>query len=204
MKKVLLVVGLAAVVVSCTKAKGEELLYNYQKESVKAGLNMDLEDLEFEIIEVKEAGTVTARDSAQMYKEKLIKFWFGEDIVKEEADTLSYTFVVSQMDTMQKNIQRIIELNIEMDQSYENYEYKRKAEEAKENQLEVLSWMEHDQKYSKNLDSVLSYKYLATYSINNPMLNNNKQTFDKYFYSNPEQTKFIKEEMVDDAVKIED
>jgi len=196
MKNKLLAVGFTIVLASCGKSKEEQLLYDYQSDNVKSGLNMNVEDLNFEIHEIKEVGKITALDSANMYKEKLAKLWFGEDASKEQLDTISYDYVITRLDTMRSQAQSIILSNIRLGQDWENYEWKKKRDDATDAYVEAKFYKTRDSSFRVKPDSILSIKYQANYSINNPMLNNSKQTFDKYFYSNPEKTKFIREEMV--------
>jgi hypothetical protein len=196
MNKFLLIVGVAILAVSCGKSNGEQMLYNYQQDNVKNGLNMELEDLEFEIKEVKEVGKITAADSARIYEEKLPLMWFGDDVTKEESDTLSFDYVLTKLDAMKKSYQEIIIANIKLGEEYKNYEWTKKRDNATDAYFEVLEWELAKNSFQKKPDSILSIKYQATYSINNPMLNNSRQTFDKYYYSDPENSNFIKEEMV--------
>lgn len=60
--------------------------------------------------------------------------------------------------------------------------------------LKVESLEKYYNALANNPDLVLSVKYRATYSLNNPRLDNKNQTYDKVFYTNKDQTKFIKEE----------
>lgn len=189
----------AMILVSCGKSKGEQMLYDYQQESVKSGLNMNVEDLELEIKEVKEVEQITAADSAKVYKEKLVHLWLGEDANREEADTLTYEYVITELDTLKNRYQEIILANIRADRSYANYEWKEKRDNMIDAYSDAVFWKMVNDAYLKKPDSVLSVKYQGTYSIKNPLLNNNKQTFDKYFYSDPKNEKFIKEEMVAEA-----
>jgi len=194
MRRLLLILGLPFVLISCGKSDGEEMLYKYQEDNVKSGLNMELSDLDFKIIKVKEVGNITAHDSAVIYRKKLVKLWFGEDATKQESDTLTYDFVIRRLDSMRSQAQSIILSNIALDKEYENYEWKETRDNATSAYLDASSWKIMDDSYRKKPDSILSVKYEANYSMNNPMLNNNKQTFDKYYYSNTEKTMFIKEE----------
>lgn len=202
MKKTLLIVGMAIAAASCGKSKGEQLLYDYQKASVKSNLNMDLEDLAFEIKEVKEVEQITAADSAAFYKKKLGVLWIGEDAPTEEVDTLSYGYVIRELDTLVNRYQQLILLNIQLDQEYKNYELKRERDQMIEARADAMVWQMFNDSYQKKPDSILSFKYQGTYSMNNPLLNNNKQTFDKYFFSDPENEKFIAEEMASEEEKI--
>jgi len=198
MKRLLLTIAITALLASCGKSEGEQMLYDYQKDNVKSGLNMDLEDLAFEIKEVKEVDKITAADSVNFYRNKLAELWLGEGYDTKEADTLTYEYVITELDSLEKGYQKLILLNIELGQEYKNYALKDKRDQASDWHLNALTWKMYNDTYQKRPDSILSTKYQAQYSINNPMLNNNKQTFDKYFYTNSENSKIIEEKMIDE------
>ncbi|WP_373521067.1 hypothetical protein, partial [Aquiflexum sp.] len=77
-----------------------------------------------------------------------------------------------------------------------------KAINEKVSYKETLSKIERIEnrynEFSKNPDTILSTKYKASYSIKNPLLSNAKQTFNKVFYTNIDQTEFIKEETLEE------
>jgi len=194
MKKLLLLTAISFLLFSCGKSHEEEMLYNYQKDKMKKNINMDIDDLDFEISEIKKIEEIKASDSAKIYKEKLMTLWYSDNV---RNDTLSYDFVLTELDTLKNRYQQIILANIKSDRAYENYDWKDKRDQMIDAIYDVKDWKESNDKYVENPDMVLSTKYEASYSINNPMLNNSKQSFSKLYYSDSNNKKFIKEESID-------
>lgn len=182
------------------------MVYDYHQKNVRA-LNLDLKDLDFKILKVEKLSDITAADSMKYLKFEFAKFW-TKNPEQSLVDTLSFEYVknvvskqIARQDTLQKLYQEAVLSAIKNDNySFElDYKIKRdKAIDEKYNYKEMLSNIEDiENRYnelSKNPVSILSTKYRAVYSLKNPMLGNTKQTFDKFFYTNKEQTKFIREE----------
>lgn len=197
MKKLLLISITTLLLTSCGKSKEEQMLYDYQANNAKEGLNMNVEDLNLEIEEVKKVKEIKASDSIKFYKDKLSVLWNGDDASEKERDTLSYDFVITQLDTLKSRYQQMIILNIKADKAYENYEWESKRDNAIDAYVDAASWKSVNDAYLKDPDSILSIKYKASYSINNPMLNNAKQSFSKFYYTDASNEEFIKEESID-------
>lgn len=173
------------------------MLYEYQKENVKSGLNMDIEDLDFEIHSIEKEKEIKAMDSIAYHKNELAVLWLGDDSDPAEKDTLSYEYVINSIESARDDYHEIMLLNIKAGREYRNYEYEEKRDRMGEALLTAqISEMKYNS-YSKNPDSILSVKYKTSYSIKNPMLNNAKQTFDKFFYTDSDQNKFVAEEMIE-------
>ncbi|MGM0934030.1 MAG: hypothetical protein ACQEWD_11355 [Bacteroidota bacterium] len=191
-------IGLAAILlISCGRSSEEQMLYDYQKENVKSGLNMDIEDLDFEIHSIEKDEEIKALDSLTYHKNELAVLWLGDDPDPVEKDTLTYKYVINSIENVREDYHEIMLLNIRAGKEYRNYEYEGKRERMGEALLKAqISQMMYNS-YSRNPDSLLSVKYKTSYSINNPMMNNARQTFDKYFYTNSNQSKFIAEDMVE-------
>ena len=185
---------------SCGRSHEEQLLYEYQQDNFKSSINVDVEDLNLQIHSIEKVEEIRASDSMEIYRDKLANLW-SPDLLPEEKDTLTYRFVIRELDTLQKQYQELILGNIRLNREHRNYELKRTRDQVAEAHTDAIFWNMVDGIYSKNPDSILSIKYKASYSVNNPMLNNTKQTFDKYFYSNSENSKLIKEEMISDEAK---
>lgn len=206
MKNIVLLFLGAILLVSCGKSEGEQMLYDYQQNNVKA-LNFDLKDLDFKIEQVESIGNVLSIDSANYCKQELAEFW-DTDASQTLIDTLSFSYVKSKVegviamqDTLADIYQKSVILAIQLDDYSMESRAKRnrdaaikKGTEFEFSLLKVERIEEEYNKFSAQPDSVLSTKYRAIYSLKNPMLSNVKQTFDKIFYTNAAQTKFIKEE----------
>lgn len=209
MKKITLLLIGAIFVISCGKNKGEQMLYDYQQKNVSA-LNFDLNDLDFKVQKIEKVKDITAADSIGNLKQELAEYW-TKNPEPSLVDTLSFEYVknvlnesITQKDTLYKLYQEAVLTAIRIDDFSHKLESKRKRDEAmdemfsyKETLSEVEALEKYSDKLSKRPDSILSTKYTATYSLKNPMLGNTKQTFNKYFYTNANQTEFIKEEEIE-------
>ncbi|WP_158837754.1 hypothetical protein [Polaribacter sp. L3A8] len=203
MKKITLLLIGVTFIISCGNNKEEQMLYNYQQKNVKA-LNFDLKDLDFKIQKIEKITDISAADSIKLVKQKLAEYWTKKP---EQAliDTLSFKYVkdiinktIRQQDTLYKSYQELVLSAIRRNGFSDKLRYKRQRDNAMEQKLsneKILIKIKSLEKYynqlSENLDSILSSKYKATYSQNNPMLGNTKQTFDKIFYTNSTQTEFV-------------
>ncbi|MFC5046340.1 hypothetical protein ACFSTE_04005 [Aquimarina hainanensis] len=193
-------------VVSCGKNKEEQMLYNYQQENAKA-LNFNLDDLNFEIKKIEKVADITASDTIKELKKELAGIWTKKP-KQSLIDTISFSYLkdvlndaINKQDTLYKAYQESVMTAIRIGDVAYKYESKRKRDNALDEKLsyqKTLSKVNSLEKYhrqlSKKPDSVLSSKYVASYTQNNPMLGNAKQTFDKVFYTDSKQTRFIKSE----------
>jgi hypothetical protein len=208
MKKVTLILLTAILIASCGKNKGEQMLYDYQQNNVKA-LNFDLADLDFEIKKVEKINDITASDSLKLLKKEFANYW-KIDAEQSLVDTLSFKYVkrvlnetITQQDTLYKLYQKSVLTAIRIDDYSYELESKRKRDKAMDEMFsyqKTLAAVETLEKYYNKLaekpDSILSSKYKANYSLKNPMLGNTKQTFEKEYYTNSSQTEFVKEENI--------
>jgi len=182
------------------------MLYDYHQKDASI-MNFDLEDLDFKIQKIDKIEEVAAADSLKLLKHKFASIW-KKNPEQSLTDTISFKYVkgllnesIVYQDTLtalyQKSVITAIKVN--------NYSYeldsKRKRDKAIDEKFdykETLEEIEKIEQYynelSKKPDSVLSVKYKATYSLNNPMLNNVKQTFNRVYYTNANQTEFVIEE----------
>jgi len=206
MKKITSLLLLTTLIVSCGKNKGEQMLYDYQQNNVKA-LNFDLADLDFEIKKVEKVNDITASDSLKHLKKEFADYW-EKGAEQSLVDTLSFNFVKSVLneeitlqDTLYKSYQELVLSAIRSDNYLYELEYKEERNKAMDKRLsyqktllEVETLEKYYNKLSEKPDSILSSKYEANYSLKNPILGNTKQTFEKIFYTNASQTEFIKEE----------
>lgn len=209
MKKIVVLLLGAAFLVSCGRNKEEQMLYDYQQENVKA-MNFNLDDLEFDIENIEKVADITAADSAKEVKHEFAVYWKNNPDPKL-VDTLRFEYVkqvlneaMKQQDTLQKLYQEAVLTAIRIDDYSYELESKQKRDKAmdeyysyKKTLITIEGLEKRYTALTKKPDSVLSVKYAATYSLKNPMLGNTKQTFNKVFYTNAAQTKFVKEETTD-------
>jgi len=210
MKKITLLLIGAILFISCGNSKEEQMLYDYQQRNVKS-MNFDLKDLDYKVQEIKKVSDITAADSIKHLKHDLALYW-TKNPDQALVDTLTFGYIknvleqgMAQQDTLRKLYQQAVLTAIRIgDYSYE-LESKRKRDKAIDDlhdYKEALSSIEElEGRYnelSKQPDAILSTKYRAIYSLNNPLLGNTKQTFDKFFYTNKEQTEFVDEETPED------
>lgn len=206
MKKITLLFIMSMFIFSCGKSQGEKMLRDYQQKNARA-LNFELEDLDFKVQKVEKINGITSADSMKIIKREFAEYW-TKSPEQSLIDTLSFNYVkgilnqsISQQDTLSKLYQEGVLTAIKIrDYSYE-LESKRKRDKAideKYSYKETLNDIEALEQYHTALavkpDSILSAKYSASYSMNNPLMGNAKQTFNKIYYTNGAQKKFIKEE----------
>jgi hypothetical protein len=210
MKKYILLLLVATLIVSCGKNKREQMLYDYQQQNVKS-LNFDLADLDFKIQKIEKVSDIKVADSLKHLKKEFSEYW-EKDAEQSLVDTLSFTYVksvlneaIAHQDTLYKLYQESVLTAIRLDDYSYRLESKRKRDKAIDEMTsyrKTLGKVESIEKYYNKLsekpDSILSSKYKAKYSLNNPIMGNAKQTFDKIFYTNASQTEFIKEENVEE------
>ena len=208
MKKIILHVLTALLIVSCGYNKSEQMLYNYHQKDA-AALNFDLADLDFKIEKIEKISDITAADSIKHVKKEFAGFWL-DNPSQTLIDTLSFPFVksvineiIAQDEALYNQYQQAIATATQMSNYTAQLEYELKRDEL-ENKIgsykQSLSEIEILEKkfnqYSEKPDAILSAKYEAKYSSNNPMLSNTKQSFNKVYYTNVSQTEFIKAESV--------
>jgi len=188
---------LTILTISCGNNKEEQMLYDFQSNNIKEILNTDLKELDFKINSIEKIGEIKSSDSLLFLKNKLALLWFGDDATEKEKDTLSYDFVIKELDSSINYYNSIILSGIKVGNEFMNYdEYKDKRDNATDAKYKTMMWKYKAIFYSEKPDSILSVKYKANYSIMNPMLNV-KQTFDKIYYTDASRMKFIKEVQVE-------
>ena len=204
----LLLIG-ATILVSCGNNKEEQMLYDYQQKNVKS-MNFDLKDLDYKVQEIKKVTDITAADSTKHIKQELAEFW-TKNPEQSLVDTLSFQYIksvlnknITQQDTLLKLYQSAVLTAIKIDNYSYELESKRKRDKAiddlykyKETFMDIEKLEGRYNQLSKQPESILSTKYKAIYSLKNPMLGNTKQTFEKTFFTNASQTKFVIEEEID-------
>lgn len=209
MKKNILLVLSALLIISCGKNKSEQMLYDYQQKNVGA-LNFDLADLDFKIEKIEKISDITAADSIIHIKKEFAGYWLDEPS-QTLIDTLSFKFVkrvlketIERDEALHNRYQQSVSTAYQMSNFTSQLEYEIKRDEVMTeidsykqglSAIEILE--EKFNQFSAKPDSILSSKYKANYSFNNPMLGNIKQSFKKVYYTNASQTKFIKEETVE-------
>lgn len=206
MKKIMLFLIGTFLMVSCGKSKEEQMLYDYQQKNAKS-LNFDLDDLDFKIDKVEKVADITTSDSLKILKEQLAGY-LVENPEQSLIDTLSFKYVkdalneaMADYESITKNYREAaISASIRGDLS-SKYKYREERNKAIRDEVEVRSklsrvkWLENYYNLlAVNPDSILTSKFTAKYSQNNPLLGNTKQTFEKTFYTNSEQTEFVKSE----------
>lgn len=117
---------------------------------------------------------------------------------------------MNNIDSIINNAEELIQRSIRNNSYLLEYRAKRNRDNALNVKKEIIDWkkeitenlyeLESIEKYhdklSQNPDSILSAKYMAKYSLKNPLLDT-RQTFNNLFYTNSKQTEFIKEENID-------
>lgn len=191
MKKLALLLGIF-LAASCGKSKEEKMLYEYQKAKATS-INFNIDDLDFNIKSLDKLNDIKAKDSMAFFQNKLVEYYKTTD---KEKEAISFEYVISQLDTLINSYQELILLRAKAGKSYLNFEDKENRNKFIKEKVYVENWKEQYDKYKKNPEVVLSSKYKANYTILNPIMNNAKQTFEKFFFTNSNQTQFIGEENI--------
>ncbi|MFH6957760.1 hypothetical protein ACHRV1_10155 [Flavobacterium aquidurense] len=191
MTKITLLLGIL-LIASCGKSKEEKMLYEYQKAKARS-INFNIDDLNFNIKSLDKLNDIKAKDSMAFFQNKLVEYYKTTD---KEKEAISFEYVISQLDTLINSYQELILLRAKAGKSYLNYDDKENRNKFIKEKVYVENWKEQYDKYKKNPEVVLSSKYKANYTILNPVMNNAKQTFEKFFFTNSSQTQFIGEENI--------
>ncbi|OXA66842.1 hypothetical protein B0A67_22925 [Flavobacterium aquidurense] len=191
MTKITLLLGIL-LIASCGKSKEEKMLYDYQKAKARS-INFNIDDLDFNIKSLDKLNDIKAKDSMAFFQNKLVEYYKTTD---KEKEAISFEYVISQLDTLINSYQELILLRAKAGKSYLNYDDKENRNKFIKEKVYVENWKEQYDKYKKNPEVVLSSKYKANYTILNPVMNNAKQTFEKFFFTNSSQTQFIGEENI--------
>ncbi len=209
MKKVTLLLIGTILIVSCGKNKEEQMLYDFQQKNAKV-LNFDLDDLDFRIISIEKVADIKSSDSMKVLKQKLAEYWMKKP-KQTLIDTISFKYVkdvldklITQQDTLYKGYQELVMSAIRRGDISSEYKYKRERKkimkEKLSNQKTLVEIENLEKLYTQlavNPDSIIASKFKAKYSQKNPLLGNAKQTFEKIFYTNSQQTEFVKSESVE-------
>lgn len=209
--KIIILIFFTILFISCGNNKEEQMLYDYQQKIVRAG-NFDLKDLDFKIQKIEKIANIKASDSLKSLKFQLADSW-RENPEQSFVDTLSFGYVKNALQdaihdsfesisTLQKKTLTAIKLKDYSYQEHSGVMRLKALDDIKfytENLDKVRVLEEYYKGLAKNPDSVLSTKYNAIYSMHSPMLNV-RQTFDRVYYTNAAQTKFVKEEKNPDEI----
>lgn len=202
MKKILLLALFINLLASCGD-NVDDMLYEYQKKSTM-NLNLDPNDLDFEVKNVKKIKEIKSKDSIDLIKIELAKYW-KPNPSKELIDTLTINHVRNELIKAKNNLNKISEthkkiIKKSIEGGFPEYEkeHREKLAKTKSDFLELKTYLKkideiekRQNRYIKNPEDLISVKYKIKYTMRNPLMNNNKQTFEKYFYTNKEQTKII-------------
>ena len=195
MKKLLLL--LCVFVLSCSENKGEQMLTEYVSKGIKH-INLNINDTDFKIISVVKIADIRSSDSLSFVteyfeKKKLKKINYFKHRIKEDQKSLiEYQqklenetfkslkeFYINQIEGAKSDITR----NNELIELYNG--------DCKGTFLE--SALVKINAFTKKPDSILSTKYIAKYTMTNPLLQI-KQSFNKVLYTDANQSSFISEE----------
>ena len=194
MKKLLL---LCVFVLSCGKSKEEQMLIEYVSKGIKY-INININDTDFKIISVVKIKDIKAIDSLVFVKEyfelmKLEKINDLKDGLKESREDLKEYQQKLENETF-KSLKELYTHSIKRSKS--NIIDKNKYIELYNGDCKgtfLESTLVKINAFTKKPDSILSTKYIAKYTMTNPLLKI-KQTFNKVLYSDTNQSKFIRAE----------
>ncbi|HEX9827399.1 MAG TPA: hypothetical protein VGA80_12450 [Flavobacteriaceae bacterium] len=193
MKKILIIVT-ALTLASCGQSKEEKLISDYVQTFGDSKI-----DANFKMKNLEKLNDITAKDSLEILKSyfeekknnKISQFQESIDSNKERLD--KYTKDLAETNPNNTSIvelyqKYIDEAKSEIERNEKNIELYQT--DCKGTFLEPVLIAITD--YEKQGDKVLYTKYKASYSVNNPMLNNTKQEFEREFYINADKTNVVK------------
>lgn len=193
MKKILIILT-SLTLASCGQSKEEKLISDYVQTFGDSKI-----DANFKMKNLEKQNDITAKDSLV-----ILKSYFEEkknDKISQFQETIDYN-----KERLEEKTKDLAESNpsfTSINELYQEYiddaisEIKRNEKnielyqgDCKGTFLEPILIKISD--YEKKGDKVLYTKYKASYSINNPMLNNTKQEFEREFYINSDKTEVIR------------
>lgn len=203
-KKVIAIITISLLIISCGKSKEEQMMYDYNKSSYLKNLNTNIDNRDFKIVSIDKIKDITANDSMRYYKKKFTEYWISNPS-KELIDTLSFAYVkdvlkksIKQKDTLMKLYQEAVLTAIKFSNVSYEYESKRKRDKAtddlfdyKKRLAEIEAIEKRYNNLSKSPNDVLSVKYKGTYDIKAAA---GLMTYTKYYYTNKQGTEFIESE----------
>jgi len=196
MKKLLLLL-LCVFVLSCSENKGEQMLTEYVSKGIKH-INVNINDTDFKIISVVKIADIRSSDSLSFVteyfeKKKIQRINHFKDRLKEGREDLKEY----QQKLDNESFKSLKELYInriedtKSDITWNNELIKLYNGDCKGTVLESV--LVKINAFTKKPDSILSTKYIAKYTMTNPLLQI-KQTFNKVLYTDANQSSFISEE----------
>lgn len=190
MKKLLLLL-LCLVVFSCGKSKEEQMHFDYEDQVIRDYLNVSATDLNYKLISLNEVRKIKGSDSALFFLNKFRKKYkaaYDFELTPVYFDSLINIY--SQGSIACGNLAKLY-----LESNYSKYS------ENRDKQVKYKSWSDdvtllknNYDNYSKVSDTLISSEYLIKYSIDNPILNNLKQTHEKYYYTDAAGSKFVRSE----------
>lgn len=193
MKKILFILT-ALTLASCGQSKEEKLISDYVQTFGDSKI-----DANFKMKSLEKQNDITAKDSLV-----ILKSYFEEkknDKISQFQETIDYnkerleekTKDLAESNPSFTSINELYQKSIddaksEIERNEKNIELYQG--DCKGTFLEPVLMKIAD--YEKQGDKVLYTKYKASYSINNPMLNNTKQEFEREFYINSDKTRVVK------------
>lgn len=201
MKKITLLTAFLITLISCGYSPEEQMLFDYLNNASMKTLKVNINDLDFKIISLEKVKDISASDSLEIvqkyFDEKKNKKigQFEDEIKRDEIRIAKNEELIRSINVndVTKTVQEWVDkdkVNIERNQkNIELYNG-----DCKGTFLEPV--LVKINNYKSEPNKILSVKYKANYSMNNPLMKV-KQTFNKYYYSNSENTIFIKEEEIE-------
>lgn len=201
MRKLYFIVSLiilATTAISCEKSKEEILISDYTQTIGKAKM-----DLNFKMINLEKIRDITAKDSAEILKP------IFEETRTEKLSQLTHSLQVNTMlEFYQNQLEDWKQSKVTGKYKNERIEYYEKSiveeKENIENSKKVIEAYKTDckgtfleplyntiQQYEEAPDKLLATEYNATYTIENPMLNNAKQEINTTYLLNGDRTEVL-------------
>ncbi|WP_242093628.1 hypothetical protein [Aestuariivivens sediminicola] len=199
MKRLLLIMLILSLIISCGLSKEEQMLYNYEKQVTADSLNINIDDINFKVIGVEKVKAIKASDSIEILQKQFDEKkndWI--EMIQEDLDIANKRLSENQEKMKKAHFKSIKDMYKENIEDYENNIKVLQGfidlynGDCKGTSLEPLFLQISE--YKNNPNKVLSIKYKGEYSFENPLMSNVKQTFTKYYYSNPDDTQFLKSE----------
>lgn len=203
MKKTIIIIS-SFLLLSCTN-KVEDMLIEFQKNNILAsGLAIDFKKLNTKLISSEKVQDITNADSLAII----------QNLAEENLQVIYDRFETKNLDSINNRhikLKKTIKIIGELAETFKksdpysklHMKYKRDFESGqsilKNSEILFNKKEEYNKliaKFSENPTKILSYKYLVKYSFVNTF-NNIDQEKTQYFFTNAENTKFVKSQKVE-------
>lgn len=195
MKKLIPFLLLSLLIVSCGGYSPEEqMLYDYENKGAQESLEVELNELDFQILKVEIVDSVIAMDSLTYYFD-VFKSEFKDAL--PEIDENSYDQLIETYDSNYKEYDSLVGVYNKLNEpSSKNkvLEFSQQRDTFRSYRDKVIGLKNRFDYFMDMGSNTLAYKFKGAYSHKNPQEKNLVQTHEKIYFTNSDGTKFVKTE----------